>query len=365
MKILMITNKVKTYALGFKNVIEPLLELGHELVWAADFSKFVGNLEDINCKIIQIPINSNPLKLCNYKAYKKVLNIIDEEKIEAIYCATPIGGTIGRLAGKKKKIKPVIYAAHGFLYHKNSSKLRKFIFRSHEKLLSKHTDIFITITKEDYDEAVKFKLRKNGKLFLIHGAGVEVGKQVLINKEQKRSEFGIHSNAKVIVSAGFLNKNKNNKVVVNALGKLQNKNVYYVVCGEGSELDNLKKLTKKYKLEDNIIFAGFRTDIAEVMAMSDIFVMPSFREGVPRSLLEAMDLGLPCIGARTRGLTEIIVDGVGGYVCHPKKPNEFATAIDKLVNNSNDFGTRNKEEVKKYSKECVIEELTNIFKENL
>lgn len=365
MKILMITNKVKTYALGFKNVIEPLLNLGHEVVWAADFSKYVGSLDDINCKIVQIPINSNPLKPCNYKAYKKVLKTIDDEKIDAIYCATPIGGTIGRIAGKKKKIKPIIYAAHGFLYHKNSSKLRKFVFRSHEKMLSKNTDIFITITKEDYDEAVKFRLRKNGKLYLVHGAGVEVGKQIHIDKEQKRKEFNIPKDAKVIVSAGFLNKNKNNKVVINALGKLQNKNIYYIVCGEGSELDNLKKLTKRYRLEKNILFAGFRTDIAEVMAMSDIFVMPSFREGVPRSLLEAMDLGLPCIGAKTRGLSEIIVDGVGGYVCHPKKPSEFAIAIDKLVNQPNNFGTRNKEEVKKYSKECVVEELTNIFKENL
>ena len=116
MKILMVTNKVKTFALGFQNVLEPLEKLGHEVIWAADFSKFVADKSVIPCKIEQIDINTNPFNKNNIIAYKQILRIIDYYNIEAVMCSTPIGGMIARLAAKKKKIKPVLYEAHGFFF---------------------------------------------------------------------------------------------------------------------------------------------------------------------------------------------------------------------------------------------------------
>ena len=102
----------------------------------------------------------------------------------------------------------------------------------------------------------------------------------------------------------------------------------------------------------------------DIMAASDIFVMPSFREGVPRSILEAMDLRLPCVGSKTRGIADLIDEGAGGYLCNPKRPAEFADAFNMLVNNSDmrkSFGKYNQAKVIKYSDEVVRAELTEIY----
>jgi glycosyltransferase involved in cell wall biosynthesis len=232
--------------------------------------------------------------------------------------------------------------------------------------MSRWTDVLVTINDEDYRAAQKMKLKKGGKLFMIHGAGVEVGQSREGDRAAKRAEIGLPEDAVAIVSAGILNKNKNNRVIIEALGKLENKNVYYVVCGEGDEESALRELAISLGVSDRVLFLGFRTDMKQIMLACDIFAMPSFREGVPRALLEAMDLGLPCIGTRTRGIRELI--GNDKLLCGGSSAEEFSAAIDYVINNPEDCKkiiARNVEEAKLYSKERVRAEYAAIYEEVL
>ena len=363
MKILMVTNKVKTFALGFQNVLEPLEKLGHEVIGAADFSKFVADKSVIPCKIEQIDINTNPFNKNNIIAYKQILRIIDYYNIEAVMCSTPIGGMIARLAAKKKKIKPVLYEAHGFLFFKGAPFINQTLYKMEEKILSHYTDTLITITEEDYLAAQKFNLRSKEPPYLVHGAGVEVGVQVGINRADKRKSVGVPKDAFVIISAGELNKNKNTEVIVRALDKV--KNAHYVACGVGSEKDNLIKLAEELGVINRFHLLGYRTDMPELLAMSDVFAMMSFREGMPRSLLEAMDLGLPCVGSNTRGVRDLI-DSNGGFICHPKDPSAFAEAFNILNENRilcQKMGNYNRGKVQAFSADVVKKELYNIYKQ--
>ncbi len=100
------------------------------------------------------------------------------------------------------------------------------------------------------------------------------------------------------------------------------------------------------------------------MAVSDAFVMMSFREGLPRSIMEAMDLGLPCIGSDTRGIRDLIDVEKGGYICNPRMPDEFADAIMKLQTSPQlckEMGEYNKKKVKPFSCDVVKEELKEIY----
>ena len=129
-----------------------------------------------------------------------------------------------------------------------------------------------------------------------------------------------------------------------------------------------RRFAKKCGVEEKVKFLGFRTDIAAIMAASDLFAMPSFREGIPRALLEAMDLGLPCIGSRTRGITELLSNGSGGVLCKPDSTEEFAAGIKRLRSDQQlreSMSCLNAEVVKRYSQECVRDELTNIYSQVL
>lgn len=367
MRVLMVTNKVKTYALGFRNIIDPLRQLGHDIIWAADFSKYVGDKNEIPCKLEQININTNPFNPHNAAAYKQLLSIIDKYDIQAIQCSTPIGGALARLAANRRKIKPVIYAAHGFLFFKGAPLINQTVFKLEEIILAHYTDVLITITEEDYKAAQKLKLRSGSKPFLVHGAGVKVGVKVEVDREEKRKSLGIPQEAFVIVSAGELNKNKNTKIIVKALKKMNNSDVHYIACGVGPEERNLQKLADRLGVSDRFHLLGYRIDMPEIMAVSDVFTMMSFREGMPRSLLEAMDLGLPCVGSDTRGIRDLI-DQEGGFICDPKKETEFAEAFTELLRKPDlrkKMGEHNRLKVGDYSDAVVRNELTDIYKSSL
>lgn len=369
MKILMVTNKVRTYALGFQNSLDPLMSLGHEIIWAADFSMFRGDKAEIPCQIRQISINTWPLKKCNLDAYRQLLKIIEEEKIEAVVCSTPIGGLLARLAAKAKNIKPVIYAAHGFLFFKGAPLLNQTVYKWEEELLAHWTDALITITVEDYAAAQKFKLRSGRKPYLVHGAGVKTGVTVATGREEKRAELGIPQNAFVVVSAGDLVKYKNNSVIIEAVAKMQDLDVHYILCGEGDKRQEWTHLAQQLGVSDRVHFLGFRTDVAEIMACADVLAMPSLMEGVPRALLEAMDFGLPCIGTKTRGIEDLLGhNGEGGFLCPWKDADGFSAALTKLKSDPQlraRLGERNRQIVKEYSAECVSAELYQIYSEVL
>ena len=274
MKILLVANKVKTYNLGFQNEIEPLLEAGHEVVWAADFSSFVGDYKTATpCEARSIDIRSNPFNKSNIKAYKQLLAILREEKFDAVQCSTPIGGMLARLAAKRMKIGTVIYEAHGFLFFKGAPLLNRTVYKLQEHIMSRWTDALVTIIEEDYNAAKKMKLRKGGKLYMIHGAGVEVGQTVECDREALRASIGLPSDAVAVVSAGILNKNKNNRVIIEALPLAKSEKVHYVICGEGDGEGELRELAKSLGVEDRVHFLGFRTDMPQVMCASDIFAM--------------------------------------------------------------------------------------------
>lgn len=362
----MVSNKVRTYSLGIQNVVNVFLSLGHELIWAANFSDYIGNKEeDIPCKTVHIDIYAYPFHRTNIRAYKQIKKLINEHNIEVVQCMTPIGSTLARIAAWRCGVKNVIYTAHGFLFFKSAPLINRIVYKIPELLLARVTDTLITICEEDYNAAMQFKLRSGTHPYLIHGAGVNIGVRVNTDRLEIRNRIGLGLSDIVVVSAGDLNPNKNNRVVIEAMSKIPDSRIHYVICGTGILEDELKEMSKSLGVENRVHFLGYRTDMPEILACSDIFVMPSYREGVPRAILEAMDLGLPCIGSKTRGIADLIDENKGGYICRPNDSRGFANAIVALANDSelrHSFGQYNREKAKGYSIEIVREELTSIYK---
>ena len=369
MKVLFITNQVKTYNIGFKNDFEPLLELKHEIFWAANFSGFLDKVADVPAKLINLPIRSNPLAHGNRKAYKALIKEVRNNNIDVIICSTPIGGFLGRLVAKKTKTK-VIYAAHGLLFFKGAPFINNTLYKLQERIMARWTDVIITINNEDFAAMSKIK-KKSSKLYLVHGAGVDVDYSLFenFNRNSKLKELSIPENSHLLVSIGFLNKNKNYKVVINALSLLQNSvDVHYIICGEGSEKERLTKLAKKLGVFERIHFLGYRTDVFEIIKASDLVIVPSFREGVPRVILEAMNLGIPCIGSDTRGIRELIGKDYSQLLCNPRSPKSFSYAIEYAFDNPDWCKTvikRNFQEAQKYTSGIVRNELLQIYKDNI
>ena len=238
-----------------------------------------------------------------------------------------------RLASRKvrKNGTKVIYTAHGFHFYKGAPLKNWVLYYPIERLLARYTDVLTTINIEDYERAKKsFKAKK---IKYIPGVGIDTNRfqQIDVNKLVKRQEIGVPEDSFVVLSVGELNKNKNHETVIKAIARLNNPNVYYVICGQGVLEDYLKKLIKELGLERQIKLLGFRKDIGEICKVADLFVFPSFREGLSVALMEAMASGLPIVCSEIRGNVDLVKDQKGGYLVKPEDVNGFRMNIDKLV----------------------------------
>lgn len=318
----------------------------------------------------QIDFIRTPYNPKNIKAYKQVCKLINELSIDYIHCNTPIGGVIGRLAGSKYKVKKVIYQAHGFHFYTGAPIKNWLIYYPIEKWLAHKTDALITINKEDYQRAEhKFKLRNNGKVYYVPGVGIDLSNFNLSNqiRIQKRKELRVDEKDVALISAGELNENKNNKVVIEAISKIKNKNVHYFLCGIGPCEKELKDLANRLGIERQIHFLGYRNDVKELYQGADLFVMPSYREGLSRSIMEAMASGLPCIVSKIRGNIDLIND-FGGYTCNPNRSIEFSEALDSLINDSEkriSMGKYNQNKICDFSIDKVSLLIKNIYENEL
>ncbi len=319
-------------------------------------------------KIHQVDFVRNPFDFKNIRAYRQVTEIIKKEKIEIIHCNTPIGGVVGRLAGKKCGIKKVIYQAHGFHFYKGAPKLNWIVYYPVEKYLAHFTDALITINTEDFNISRKFNLKKNGQKYYVPGVGINL-KDFFDNAEikiHKRRELGFPEDAIILISVGELNSNKNNKIIIEALKAINSLKLHYILCGEGNKRKELEENVLKYGLQKDVHFLGYRNDVKELYIASDIFVMSSYREGLSRSIMEAMASGLPGIVSNIRGNNDLIIDGKQGYLCMPNDVNEYISAISSLVE---DEKTRFRmsqevlEQIKHFKNDVVIQKYKEIYEE--
>lgn len=312
-KILYISNKSKGVGSFCLSSLLAAKELGFEFHYAADFSEADGSkLEEdervYGVKFVNVPIQRTPFSLKNAKAFFLLVKYVKEHGIDYIHCNTPVGGLLGRLVGAKCHVKRVIYQAHGFHFYKGAKVINWLLFYPIEKWLSLKTDILITINTEDFELAKK-KMKAKSVVF-IPGVGIDVDRitNVVVNKDEKRASLGIPRDAFVILSVGFLNKNKNHRLVVKALGRLGDKNIHYVIAGEGKQRRNLERLARKYGV--NLHLLGFRKDVLELYKISNLYVHPSFREGLPISVMEAAASDCDCLCSNVRGCRDIVSSDV-------------------------------------------------------
>ena len=354
-----------------KTNIEILQSLGYSVDVIADFSD-PGNITPERAKIlidelnehkvrvfdIAIPRSLNPKAILS--AYKHVKEKAQSEDYELMHCHSPIGGAIARLAfiGQREKGTKVIYTAHGFHFYKGAPLKNWVVFYTTEKLLSRFTDVLITINKEDFNRA-KRRFRAKETVY-VPGIGIDTGRFKGKHKgDMIRDEFEIPDKKALVLSVGELNKNKNHETVIKALKGID---AVYMIVGKGSLLEQLKETAEACGV--NIRFAGFRTDIEDFYDAADIFVLPSIREGLNVSLMEAMASGLPVACSRIRGNEDLIDDGQGGLLFDPASIEDVHEKIKQLLaSDRKEYGRYNKSKISGFDKQTVKKLMTAIYSE--
>ncbi|MBO5372849.1 MAG: glycosyltransferase family 4 protein [Lachnospiraceae bacterium] len=357
--------------------IRILQELGYEVEIASNFAfgsitsqkrvdAFKQEMENKGIRVIHVPI---PRSITDIKhiisSYKQMKKLIREEEYALVHTQSPIGGVVARLAAKKwrKKGTRVIYTAHGFHFFNGASKASWLLFYPIEKLLSKGTDVLITINAEDYERAKKFSAKR---VCYVPGIGVDVDKfrKPTENREALRQEFGFAEEDFVLLSVGQLSKRKNQETMIRAMAQISDRNVKYLVVGLGEMEEADRKLIMELGLKDRVILAGYKDNVDELLHTADAFVFPSLQEGLPVSLMEAMAAGLPIIASKIRGNTDLITDGMEGMLVEAMDTTAYAKAVMELkADSSLQKSYRNcaLEKIQGFSAACVHDRMKDIY----
>lgn len=327
----------------------------------ADKNGYIEDCLEYGIQVKHIDFDRNPLSAKNRNARKQLLNIIKEGNYDVVHCNTPIGGVLGRICANKEKVNHIIYQAHGFHFWRGAPFKNWLMYYPVELFLSHYTDILVTITKEDYELSKKMFSKE---CRYVHGVGIDLGKYEVRDSQDRndelREKLGIPCDAKVLLSVGELNVNKNHGQVIQALSLLQDNNIHYVICGEGELKAEYEKLGQILGLDQRLHLMGFCSNVSEYYRMADLFVFPSLREGIPASIMEAIATGVPVVVSDIRGIRDIVKDSSVRF--DPSDQKQIASIIAKtLKQDCTELVSENIQNLKPYEFNMVVEEYKVLY----
>lgn len=344
--------------------IEMLLDNGYEVDCACSIDKPVDKeLQNKGVKIFEVPFSRNPLGIGNIKAFMRLMELQRINNYDIVHVHTPIAAIYGRLLKLGYSNLKTIYTAHGYHFLKGGSKLSWLIYYPIEKIMTKFTDVIININKEDF-EITKEKLKPRSSYFL-NGVGLDLSKYKKLSKDEileKKKELGINDNDFVVLMIAELNKNKNHIQLINAIEILKEKysNIKALCIGDGQNKEILNELIISKNLQNNTFMLGYREDVNKLINISDIGILMSYREGLPRNIMEFMASGRKVIATNIRGCRDLLCNETIGTLVNVGDYEETAKAIEKYYL-SRDRRFNISDEIKKYDIESVNSELLKIY----
>ncbi len=289
--------------------------------------------------------------LANRDSVKELRRIIEELKPEIVHTHNRREDYSGGRAARFEKVKVVITTIHDRInMNQQGFRVRNLKSFLYKRILADYFDYLIAVsevTRNDLLDQLSINQRK-----IVHITnGVDLSQlDVKIDREEKRKELGFVKKDKLIGLVARLKGKKKNKkghfLLIESFPEVIKEipQAKMVIIGNDREAeDYLRSLAEKKGVGDKLYCLGFRDDIYEVISVLDLKVLPSFFEGLPRALMEAMGLGIPVIGSRVDGIKELLGDGRYGLQISIGKSEELAEAIITLLQDQFLYKTIKKE----------------------
>ena len=287
-----------------------------------------------NKSVVYTPFKKEILSLSNIAAVFKIRKLIIENEYDIISTHTVLASGICRLAVMlmRKKRPAVINTSHGYFFWKGCGRLRYIVYYGIERILKNVTDCIMTMNKEDFDHAKRL-IKRGGKVVPIPGMGVDVERfrpPYEGEKEKIRLKMGISGSDFILLYAAEFSKRKNHFDLITAMSKITQSepNIKLYLAGSGVTLNECQIMSDRLGLSDHIIYLNWRDDLDVIIRACDLAVSSSLSEGLPFNILEAMASSLPVVASGIRGHTDLINEGINGYIFQAGNIDEM---IEKIL----------------------------------
>lgn len=240
-------------------------------------------------------------------------------------------GILGRFAAKLAGIPVIIHTIHGWSFHDYLPSYQKQLYIYLEKIAAKFSDALVFVSEADLETGLKIGIGKKSKYRLIRSAIPRIQFNNLEkNKEINRKKLGIPDNVLVIGNVGRLSDQKNPIDWIQIAKKisLEEDNVFFLLVGDGPLRLDVQEEINEFFLSEKFILPGLTRDVLSYFSIIDIFLITSLWEGLPRTVLQAMAMGIPVVAYRSGGIPDIVSDGITGYLC---KAGDIESMVKKSI----------------------------------
>jgi glycosyltransferase involved in cell wall biosynthesis len=324
-------------------------------------------VEAIGVRCWDVPFVRSPVSLKNLVAYRQLKALFTQERYDLIHVHTPMAAWLGRLAAKRTDQGPVLYTAHGFHFYKGAPWPYWLFYYPAERLAAHWTDGLIVMNSEDYERAQRMGFKPGKNLFFVHGVGVDLEQFSPAPKSRAsvREELGLSDQDVVVMCVAEFTSTKNHAFLLAAWSKVAREEpcAHLLLIGDGQLKQSMERRIRVENIP-NVHFLGFRGDVPRLLQSADIFVLPSRREGLPRSIMEAMAAGKPVVATDVRGNRDLVGNGVTGILVKLGDVVGLAQAILQLIHDPElrlRMGEAGREKMQAYSLDHVIKEMSEIY----
>jgi len=300
------------------------------------------------------------------------------EKYDLVHTHAPVASVVGRIGAKLAGIERIVYTAHGFYFHEHMARARYALYHSIERSVAQITNSILVQSREDYQTALTTGLGSEERVrYLGNGIDLRRFDPYAVDEERRgrlRNEIGVPKDRSPVIGiTGRITGEKGFRELVEALSLLRADfpRVHLIVIGGQLSTerdvfqDELVRFIEAAGLDAHVTSTGFRSDVDALLGLLDVFVLPSYREGLPRSILEAMAMELPVVATDIRGCREAVVDGVTGLLVPPKDAQALARGLGRVLADpslAHAFGKAGRERViEKFDERYVFARLDECY----
>ena len=244
-------------------------------------------------------------------------------------------GILGRTAARAAEVPKVVHTIHGFGFFEGQHPVKHALFVNAERAAGRITDAFIGVSRANLAEAAARGIIRPGQRTELIRSGLDLAsvRAAEGRRAATREALGFDAEDEVVLAITNLKAQKDPVTLIRAMRQLAElrPRAVLVVAGDGELRGEVEREVARGQLEGRVRLLGWRHDIPELLAASDLVALSSVFEGLPRAAVLAVAARRPFVGTRVDGTPEIIKDGKNGYLVAPRDPTALAHAMAKAL----------------------------------
>jgi glycosyltransferase involved in cell wall biosynthesis len=294
---------------------------------------FVDRLRAEGVTVVEVPLRYGLHPLADLRDCGRLVRLIQQGRYDLVHAHSSKAGVLARLAARLCRV-PVVYTPNAFAFLGAQSRFRRWLYRSVEQWLGRTmTDMLVCVSSSEMALADRWAIAPSGRMVTIENAIDPAHYAPITSLAEAKSDLGLDPERLVVGYVGRLEAQKGIEYMLQAAQQVlaSKENVQFVLAGEGKLERAARQMVASLGIEGQVLLLGYRTDIPQVLAALDVFVLPSLYEGLPYTLLEAMAAGRAVVATDVVGNRDLVQHGKTGMLVPARQAQALGSTFLHLL----------------------------------